>query len=382
MILPSPAILLLLLTGILAGVPAAIGAVPSPAETQAQLKKITDRLNDLDVWLGGAERKRAQWQREIQTSDRQVAKLSRQVDAAADALTRVQAEQRALEKQRSELEAQRRDQAKKIAEHLASAYRMSGQDFIKLLLNQQSPATLDRMVRYHRYFTAARLKSLNAYRSTLAKMKSNAEQLAAREKEARQNQAELEQQQHALVKEREDRKALLARLEVEARGKESERERLSADRDRLEKLLAELKRRAQQLDGRAFAARKGTLPWPMKGRVQNAYGQPRAGGRLTWHGLMLAADEGTPVTAVFRGRVVFADWLRGFGLLTIIDHGSGYMTLYGHADALAKKAGDWVESGEIIARAGRSGGLAMPGLYFEVRHDGKAADPTVWLSKR
>ncbi len=357
-------------------------AEPDRTATQAELEKITDRLNDLNVWLGGAERKRAQWQREIQTSDRQVARLSRLVDAAAEALAAVRKEQHELERQRVQLEARRRDQAKRIAEHLTSAYRISGQDFIKLLLNQQSPETLERMVRYHRYFTAARLETLDEYRGTLAEMKKNADALASREADAEQRQAELTHEQAALVKERDERKALLARLDAEAQDKQSERQQLTADRDRLEKLLAELRRRAQALDGHAFAVRKGALPWPLAGRVENAFGQPRAGGHLSWHGLMLAADEGTPVTAVFRGRVVFADWLRGFGLLTIIDHGSGYMTLYGHADALAKKAGDWVESGEVIARAGRSGGLASPALYFEVRHDGKADDPIVWLTKR
>ncbi|MCH8141226.1 MAG: peptidoglycan DD-metalloendopeptidase family protein, partial [Proteobacteria bacterium] len=112
------------------------------------------------------------------------------------------------------------------------------------------------------------------------------------------------------------------------------------------------------------------------------FGQKRVDGRLVWHGVVLAAVEGTPVTAIFRGRVVFADWLRGFGLLTIIDHGSGYMTLYGHADVLNKSVGEWVESGELIARAGRSGGQTASGLYFEVRQQGAAKGPLRWLVKR
>lgn len=372
---------LLLIGALLAATPL-LAAGADQAQTEAELRKITDKLNDLSVWLGGADRKRAQWQRQIQSSDRQVAKLSRQVDSAAEKLDRIRADQAALEKERSKLESQRQAQANRIGEHLASAYRINGQDFIKLLLNQQSPEALNRMVRYHRYFTAAHMQALHDYRDTLEQMAQNAERLAERESRAEQQQAALKREQIALVKEREERKTLLARLNTEAKGKEAERARLMADRKRLESLLAELKRRSKDLDGRAFAARKGSLPWPVHGRVRNAFGQPRAEGRLTWHGLMLAASEGTPITAVFRGRVVFADWLRGFGLLTIVDHGGGYMTLYGHADALAKKVGDWVESGEVIARTGRSGGISTPGLYFEVRHDGKAADPVVWLGKR
>ena len=159
-----------------------------------------------------------------------------------------------------------------------------------------------------------------------------------------------------------------------------QRERLHTDRNRLEALLAELRRRATELDGSQFASRKGSLPWPVHGTVRSRFGQTRADGRLVWHGIVLAADEGTPVTSIFRGRVVFADWLRGFGLLTIIDHGSGYMTLYGQADVLSKTVGEWVESGEIIARAGRSGGKTISGLYFEVRQQGMARDPLRWLA--
>jgi septal ring factor EnvC (AmiA/AmiB activator) len=360
----------------------ALGAAPEREKTRAALEETTARLNDLNVWLGGAERKRARWQREIQASDREVAKLSREADAAAAAVKAVESELAALREQQAGLEAERAEQAQRIGTHLASAYRMSGEDFIKLLLNQQSPETLDRMVRYHRYFSEARLGSLDAYRATLAELEQNRQELESRAAEAGRKREALQREQTALVGKRDQRRSLLARLAAETEDKEAERKRLVEDSQRLESLLAEIERSAQALDGRGFAQRKGSLPWPVGGRVRNAFGQPRAEGRLTWHGLLVEATEGTPVTAVFRGRVVFADWLRGFGLLTIVDHGSGYMTLYGHADALAKQTGEWVESGEVIARAGRSGGLGASGLYFEVRHDGRAADPITWLSKR
>lgn len=370
----------LLLTAAFVGPAAAAPA--DPAQTRAALERITERLNDLDVWLDSAERKRAQWQREIQASDREVARLTREVAAAEAAVTEVQAELAALRREQAELEQRRLAQAEHIARHLASAQRLAGEDFVKLLLNQQSPETLDRMVRYHRYFTAARLETVAEYRATLAALADNRTRLEARAAEAERRRAALAREQRALVAKRDERRALLARLAAEAEDKEAERERLLADRERLETLLAELQRRAQALDGRAFAQRKGSLPWPLTGRVMNAFGQPRAEGRLIWHGLLVEAEEGAPVKAVFRGRVVFADWLRGFGLLTIVDHGSGYMTLYGHADLLEKQVGDWVESGEVVARAGRSGGLGTTGLYFEVRQDGQAADPIVWLAGR
>lgn len=357
-------------------------AQPDRAATQAELASITERLNDLDAWLLGAERKRVQWQREIRDSDRKVASLTREVAAAAAAVAAVETEITALQREQVSLQQQRAEQAQLIGRHLTSAYRMSGEDFVKLLLNQQSPETFDRMVRYHRYFSEARLASLEGYREILSQLAANETALQARADEAGKRQQALAREQEALVKQRDERRALLQRLEQESEDKAVERERLEADRKRLETLLAELARRAQVLDGQKFVARKGALPWPLTGRVLHAFGSPRAEGRLTWHGLLVEADEGTPIKAVFQGRVVFADWLRGFGLLTIVDHGSGYMTLYGHADSLTKQVGDWVESGEVIAQAGRSGGRTTAGLYFEVRHDGRAADPIVWLAKR
>lgn len=366
----------------LAGSGVVLAAEQNRAATEAALEKITARLNDLNVWLNSAERKRAAWQREIQASDREVARLSREVEAASSALVQVRNELDELRLEQVRLEEQRAEQARHITNHLASAYRMSGEDLIKLLLDQQSPQTLDRMMRYHRYFTAARMQSLEDYRRTLTRLEENRAALQARAEQAQERQRALEREQQSLVAKRDERRALLARLAAEAEDKEAERRRLEEDQQRLETLLAELKLRAQALDGRAFAERKGALPWPLTGRVRNAFGQPRAEGRLIWHGLLVEAEEGAPVTAVFRGRVVFADWLRGFGLLTIVDHGSGYMTLYGHADVLTKRVGDWVESGEVIARAGRSGGVGSTGLYFEVRHQGQAADPIVWLTRR
>jgi murein hydrolase activator len=365
--------------------PASPAKPPDPAErasTRAALERITRQLNDLDAWLGGVERKRNQWQRDIQTSDREVARLSREVDAATSAAAAVQVEMTALEAERARLQAQRETQARHIGEHLTSAHRMEGQDFVKLLLNQESPDTFDRMIRYHRYFTTARLATLSEYRTTLDRLRDNQALLERRAEEARRREEALKREQAALVAQRREREALLARLATQAEDKAAERQRLNADRERVESLLAELERRAQTLDGRTFAARKGSLPWPLTGRVIHAFGQPRADGRMTWHGLMVQGQEGAAVSAVHSGRVVFADWLRGFGLLTIIDHGSGYMTLYGHADVLGKQVGDWVEAGEIIARAGRSGGVTTAGVYFEVRHQGRATDPIVWLAKR
>ena len=362
--------------------PAFAAELEDPAAAKKALDAVVEKLNALDRWMNDAEKQRVRWLRDVQEKDREVAGVARSVVEAGDALESVEAEIAALAAEQKILEAQRSEQATRIGEHLAASYRISGQDFLKLLLNQESPDTFERMARYHRYFTDARLSALDDYRETLDDLADNRFQLETRADEARERQQELKEREQDLVAERRDRQDLINELDREMEGKTSERERLIADRTRLEALFAELTRRATELDGSAFVARKGSLPWPLRGRVTNAFGQSRADGRLTWHGMLIAADEGTEVKSVFRGRVVFANWLRGFGLLTIIDHGGGFMTLYGHADVLLKTVGDWAESGEVIARAGKSGGQQISGLYFEVRQKGAARDPIAWLQRR
>ena len=182
-----------------------------------------------------------------------------------------------------------------------------------------------------------------------------------------------------LNRNRTERQAIIAALELDVADKAGEREALLSDRQRLRELIAGLQPHSADPDDAGFAARRGSLPWPVEGAVVNRFGDARADGRLTWHGLLLRAAPGSPVKAIFPGRVAFADWMRGFGLLTILDHGDGYMTLYGHTDRLAKRHGDLVESGEVIANAGQSGGLETSGLYFEIRQDGVATEPMSWL---
>ena len=357
-------------------------ASADPAATRQALDVVVERLNALTEWFDEAEEQRVRWLSDLKRKDTQVSKVAAEVELANQDLQAVNVDLATLRITQSGLETQRQEQAAKIAEHLAATYRMNGEDFLKLLLNQESPDALDRIARYHRYFTQARMVALQEFQNTLDELEVNQQKLESRQADERAKREDLNQRRLALVREREQRKGLIAELDEDVESKTRERTRLETDRLRLEQLLAELRRRSVDLDGSAFVASKQKLPWPLQGRLTHGFGQSRADGRLSWHGIVLAATEGTPITAVFRGRVVFADWLRGFGLLTIVDHGSGYMTLYGHADILLKAVGDWVESGELIARAGRSGGQRTSGLYFEVRQKGAARDPVGWLVKR
>lgn len=360
----------------------ALAAPGDRAQAQHELDQITAELNDLDRWFSLAKTERERFQNDLRAADTEIAEVSQQIRELSSKLAETGADVERLQAEQSTLESKRKGQAEKIARHIRSASRLTGQDFFKLLLNMESPERFERMLRYHRVFSAARLDTLAAYQQTLSQIQATQAALAEERERLDQQGIRLKTRQNELATSRRERATLLDALLAEAETKEAERKRLTADSSRLGELIARLKQRANRLDGREFAAARGSLPWPTDGAVRYRFGQDRAGGKLDWHGMVIKANEGTTVRAVHRGKVIFADWLRGFGLLTIVNHGDEYMTLYAHLDSINKSPGDWVESGEAIATAGRSGGVAEPGLYFEVRHHGEPENPSPWLKSR
>lgn len=356
-------------------------AEPSRDDAVRALDEVVAELNKLDTWFTGAEQQRLGWLKDVEAADRSVIDVNTRIDALQAEMRDTETALTELASQEVKLNANRLRQAELIAEHLGTAYRLSGQDFAKTLLNQQSADNISRMMRYHRYFSAARLDTLAEYQSTLTELANVRIGLVAANERIAGQSRRMTSERAALVEQRTSRQLLLRRLESEIANNTTQRKRLKADQDRLQNLVETLQKRAGQLDGAGFAANKGRLPWPVPGKVQHRYGKQHSGGRLSWHGTRFSTVEGVSITAVYRGRVVFSDWLRGYGLLTIVDHGGGFMTLYGHADVLTKNVGDWVEGGEILGRAGQSSGQATNGVYFEVRQDGKHVNPTQWLTK-
>ena len=184
---------------------------------------------------------------------------------------------------------------------------------------------------------------------------------------------------------RDERRALLATLEAGIANASSEIGRLRGEERRLTQLLEQLAELLAGFPGSSeepFARLKGQLAWPVQGKIAGDYGKLRGGGPMRWTGVLLEAAQGTAVRAIYHGRVAFADWLPGLGLLMIVDHGEGYMSLYGHNEALLKEPGDWVEPGETLAQVGDTGGQARPSLYFEIRRNGAPVNPHQWMAQK
>lgn len=264
---------------------------------------------------------------------------------------------------------------------LRSAYALGRKDRLKLLLNQQDPELSSRMLVYYRYLNQSRLQKLAALAASLRQLQGLEEEMRG-QSEHLDGLLELQELEQAKLADiQRGRKELLAQLERDYAGKRRQLEELQASERELQALLGGLQEVAADYpftagEARPFDELRGELVWPVRGKLLQSFGSPRDEGR--WDGVLIEAKEGTEIRAVTAGRVIYADWMRGYGLLLIIGHEQGYMTLYAFNQSLYKNVGDQVAAGEVIAAVGASGGRQKTGLYFGIRKDGKAVDPVLW----
>ncbi|HEX6997033.1 MAG TPA: peptidoglycan DD-metalloendopeptidase family protein [Gammaproteobacteria bacterium] len=363
---------------------ACLVAAPAPAQRDEQqaLEAVRAEIAALEQRLSRRRAERERTSRALRESELAVA-------AAAEALEQVRSELAAAEARGREIAAEQAAAEARLAaerDALAAQIRMSyvtGRgELAKVLLSQQDPASLGRMMVYYDYVNRARgerIARVSAELARLAALRSESEEVNRRLAALEQRRA---REAAALEAGRDERRTALAALERDIERGDAEVERLRGEEARLAELVAELGRVLAPFpvnSDEPFPRLKGRLAWPVRGRIAGDYGRPRAGG-LKWNGVLLEAERGAPVRAVYHGRVVFADWLAGLGLLIIVDHGDGFMSLYGHNEALLKEPGDWVAPGEPIARVGDSGGRSGPALYFEIREDGEPVNPHAWMA--
>jgi septal ring factor EnvC (AmiA/AmiB activator) len=381
----------LLLTGTLllaAGMPPRVLAADAPASPQQhekELGQLRQRISDLQARITQTQGQRSALNRQLEQAEQQIGRLARGQRVLQGRLRRQNNRLQELRGKESRQQQALAGERELLAKQVRAAYAMGRQEQLKILLNQQDPATVNRVLVYYDYLNKERARrmgrireQLDALAQTGQRIVEEKQRLAHLQDEQLQQKRELEQQQLA-------RRDILQHLEVEIRGQGERLTQLRKDESQLQDLLRGLQEAlldipAQPKDQLPFAKAKGRLRWPVRGVIRHAFGESKIG-KLQWDGVMIEAPEGREVRAVHAGRVAFADWLRGFGLLLIIDHGDGYMTLYGHNQSLFKEAGDWVEAGEPIAAAGSTGGRKESGVYFAIRQDGKAVNPVKWCRR-
>ena len=353
----------------------------SPEEES--LEVVRNQIRTLEEKLAEQNVERDRNHRALRQVEVEISSSSTKLRVIQEELRGQQEQTQALGLEIEAAEAQLIRESDALSNQVRMNYLSGRQEKLKLLLNQENPARLGRMMIYYDYLNRARRERVNIFiteTANLAELESN-----SRDSLSRLISLEDAQETELLELEgaRQERQIAISRIETDILGAGGDIARLREEEERLRQVIEEVRALLSDfpidLDV-DFERNKGTLLWPVSGPLINNYGDSREEGQLTWNGVLIGAPSGTPVRAIHQGRVAYADWLPGLGLLVIVDHGDGYMSLYGHNETILKESGDWVAPGEAIAQAGDSGGQARQALYFEIRHEGLPMDPGLWLA--
>lgn len=353
---------------------------------EAELAKLRTAIESLREDLDQVRQRHGRLSDELRETESRIGRLGKSLRRFDREVEERRQHLGALQEQKTALMRTVARQRSGLAGQIRAAYLMGGQGYTKLLLNQKEPATLGRVLVYYDYFNRARAQRISTLEETRRRVEALEAEIGAEMARLEDLRAGRLAEKRSLEESRRERRALLVRLKGELNTKDQRLEGLLGDERELKALLDTLKEVLDDLpagdDRQPFARLRGRLRWPAPGPLQAAFGAPRGQGKLRWEGVLIRAPEGQEVRAVSRGRVAFADWLRGYGLLIIVDHGDGYMSLYGHNQSLFKETGDWVETEEVIATVGASGGQEREALYFEIRHNGAPQDPARWCRRQ
>lgn len=396
------------------------------AAPKQDLQELRERIEELKKELAGQEESKAEVSDALKDSEQAISESNRTLSELSQAQRQARAELNGLQNKSTAVQAsvkRRQGQLKKL---LTARYIHSAQDSTALLLSGKDPAEISRLLRYYQYIARAHGQGIHSLRGDLLELNALTEKVRTKNAELQSVATKARQEKVQLENKRQSKKQVLSRIGDEIKKNRKEINTLKRDEARLTKLIerlaliikrkeearqaairaqalkreAEVKRQKlgdaskkptvvarndilpdDDLDGLAFAKLRGRLRLPVRGELTNRFGSPRSDSGMSWSGLFIRAPEGQEVKAVAAGRLVFADWLRGFGNLAVIDHGTGYMSVYGNNDALLKQVGDKVQGGETVASVGNSGGNPESGLYFELRHRGKPFDPMAWIAR-
>ena len=348
-----------------------------------ELEQIKARIEQLRGQLSSVASERQQQNSALSENEKQIGVIARHIRSVGQSLERQRRQLAEMEQERGDLSLQLDKHRQVLERQLRAAYMMGRQERLKILLNQQDPLVVSRMLVYYDHLNESRFEEMKQLQQSLDKLAEIEQEINTEEQRLQQLLAKEQAEKQQLEVVRQERERIIAELNQRIQNKEQELAGLQANEKQLQKLLLELQNALadipmDQAAHTPFVTRKGKLPWPAKGRISASFGSAREVGKLQWDGVLIAAPEGEEVRSVHYGRVAFADWLRGFGLLLIIDHGDGYMSLYGYNQSLFKETGEWVEAGEVIAQVGNSGGRSTSGVYFGIRHNGEPIDPKKW----
>lgn len=350
-----------------------------------QLEALRERIDRVQQQLNEERRERDSLQQQLRRTEKRIGevtaeirRLDRKREETAQRLQR-------LTERRNKLAQDKAKQIDWLARTARASYQSGRQPGLKLLLNQENPERLSRLLRYQDYFQQSRSERVETLDQDLKRLRELSREVETTRKELNRRRRAVEKRRDHLQQARAERGRALERINAELDRDREKLAQLRKDEQRLQRLVDDMSESMEDTPaepgGRPFGELTNQLPWPVSGERRVAYGDRRQG-EMRWKGVVLDAEPGESVRAVQGGRVVYADWLRGYGLLTIVDHGGGYLSLYGYNQSLLRDVGEWVSTGDELALAGQSGGHDRTGAYFEIRHRGDPVDPSRWCNHR
>ncbi|WP_232823815.1 MULTISPECIES: peptidoglycan DD-metalloendopeptidase family protein [Salinicola] len=355
----------------------------NPQEARARLDSLATDIQALQGKLGNTQAARGDAQEALEQVETAIGQTHKRLDSLQAERGRLDGEVDKLQQQRQTLAAERERQREALARQFDALYRLGTTPQLKLLLNQDDPAEVDRLQHYLNALSSARRERLEALRALNRELDDNLAAIDQRRSRLDEVQADLEQQRQKLAASLKDRQALVAKLDGRYDSEQARLEDLNQDRAHVERLLSRMQKELANLKkpppSTAISKTRGDLPWPVQGSMLSSYG---SGDGVNRNGILIGAPAGTAIKAVHAGRVVFANWMRGFGNLLILDHGDGILTLYAHLQQIDVDPGQQVANGQTVGAVGNTGGQSRPALYFEVRQNGNPINPGNWIGKR
>lgn len=367
------------------------------ASQQDELENLRNRIAAMQREMDKTSETRSEAADALRESEREISNINRKLVEITEKLRAADHKLGKLQMRQQELDSAMAGQHALLANLLHQQYLGGKQEYLKLLLNNQDPNRVARDLQYYRYIARSRATWIASLNADFAALNTVSLEARAQRLELAELRAEQSAQKESLRKQQRTRQQMLLKVSKQLRQQRREMSRLQRDENRLAQLVEKITAMLAQpesssifrndklpdnrFDGSPFDQLKGKLTLPVKGEITNRFGSPRPDSTVLWKGLFVRTSSGQAVKAIAAGQVVFADWLRGFGNLLIIDHGKGYMSLYGNNESLHKQVGDILRGGDTIAVVGNSGGNDISGLYFELRHKSKPLNPIKWLTK-
>lgn len=356
-------------------------AVANEDRTKKDLSQVQVALEQSQAEYQQQQKEIAKQQQKLKAHELAIAKNAKALNMAEQSVKKTQQQQAEQQQRAVKLEKQQAQFQRVLAAQLKSAYMAGSDDYSKMLLNQEDTAKFERTLSYYNYLNKARIKQLDELKALQIEIAKNQAELEKTKEKLVALFDEQKRRQAALLDAKNERQASLKNLKQQLNKTKNSISYLEENEQTLIATIKELEEeKTTKIELLGLNKSKGRLSWPSKGKLTHKFGQRKHGG-INWKGVLISAAEGTSVNSIHNGQVVFADWLKGYGWVIVVDHGEGFMSLYGHAQTLLKDVGDMVREGESVALVGQSGGQADSGLYFEIRHKGRAVNPIKWCRR-